>query len=482
MNKAIFIRGTPPLTVCALLLAAVANAQTTSFTGDGWLNGVPVPGMFTTNALGQVALRGNVHTLAFQGSDPRVAGLDLVTMDMSYNADGTANIQGSAYLQVGSWDAAMTNFTPSGGVWVMNYTGLVQVNGSMRLHAAGYGVGGTIEDHRIDVTVSRGPVPNPVANPFDPTVPLHRTGTIQPPPVKTSEVVDAFGAPYTGGKFGSGEVLTREGRLNVTGSFTNRTTTLWESYCWGVDFTPAWTVPEGMTREWRADLVSLDENEANPIVATLAVGTTSQGAYVFQKSRDFAYVWKWVPGRNVLAVLAGHTVPVSNTNVVLAVALTRVEPNVVITARVLDRADPNRVLDQLTAVDTPNADPALTAEQFENLSGWPLGNVVAEGAGRPPTQFAVTLGIAQYTDGQQPTPKAVFDNLEVRTSEVPPLGIARAVRLSWPAAAGVNWSVEAASRVEGPYLLVQDLSTPAIQQLTVPTSEAAGFFRLRPGP
>lgn len=469
--------------LAALLLPTVASAQTTSFTGDGWINGVPVPGILTTNAAGQVSLRSNVHTVACQGSDPRVAGLDLVPMDMSYNADGTASIQGPAYLQVGTWDAGMTNFTPSGGVWVANYGGLVQADGSLQLHAAGYGVGGAIEGQRLDVIVSRGPVPNPLSNPFDPTVPFHRTGTIQPPPVNTVETVNAFATRFTGGMFGSGQVLTSDGCLNVIGSFPNRTKTLYESYCWGMNFTPTWTVPEGMTREWRADLVGLDENSSNPIVATLAVGSTSEGGYVFQKSRDFAYLWKWMPvGREVLAVLAGDATPVRNTNVVLALALTRVKPDVVITARVLDKADPNTVLYQHTVIDTPNADPTLTVDQFAALTGWRLENLVRETAGLPLTQFGVSLGIAQYTDGQQPDPKAVFDNLEMRVSEIPPLGIELAARLSWPASAIINRGVEGAPTALGPWLPVQDLKAADINQLTVPLSSPARFFRLRPAP
>ncbi|MBM3883074.1 MAG: hypothetical protein FJ387_25720 [Verrucomicrobia bacterium] len=466
-------------TLMALLPFTGARAQITSFTGDGWINGVPVMGVFTTDGLGQVQLRGNVHTLAFQGSDPRVAGLDLVIMDMTYNADGTANGQGSAYLEVGTWDAGMTKFTPSGGVWVMNFSGRMQANGSVELHAAGYGVGGTIEGYRIAVTVSRGPVPDPSTNPFDPTVPFHRTGTIRPPPVNTTEVVETFDTPFTGIRTGRGQVSTGGGRLNVVGSFPNRTTTLFESYCWGLDFTPIWTVPKGMTREWRVNVVSLDENATHLIVANLAVGDPSAGAYAFQQSRNFAYLWKWVQGPNVLAVLAGDRTPVQNTDVVLALALTRVDPNVVITARVLDKADPNTVLYQRTVVDTPNVDPTLTADQFQALTGWRLENVAPETAGPPLTQFEVALGLAQYTDGAQPPPKAVFDNLEMRTSEIPPVGIERAVRLSWPASATINYSVEAAPTVQGPWLPVQDLAIPAIQQMTVPVTGPAQFFRLR---
>jgi len=40
--------------------------------------------------------------------------------------------------------------------------------------------------------------------------------------------------------------------------------------------------------------------------------------------------------------------------------------------------------------------------------------------------------------------EATFDNFELRTYEIPPLGIQRAMRLTWPAPAGLNWAVEGA--------------------------------------
>ena len=79
-------------------------------------------------------------------------------------------------------------------------------------------------------------------------------------------------------------------------------------------------------------------------------------------------------------------------------------------------------------------------------------------------------------------PSATFDTLEVRTSEIPLLGIERAVRLSWPASATINYDLETAPRLRGPWLPVQELSVPRMQQLTVPASEVNKFFRLRQAP
>jgi hypothetical protein len=241
-----------------------------------------------------------------------------------------------------------------------------------------------------------------------------------------------------------------------------------------------WTVPDGRTLEWRADLVSLDESATN--LAILAVGTVN-GLYVFHKGRDFAYVWKWSPTYpNNLSMFSCEKAAVRNTNVVLALALTRVQPNLVITARVLDKADPNTVLYQHSVVDTPNADPTLTTAQFQALTGWRFLDLVPDGPGAPFTSFSVLLGVEQYTDGTQPAGRAIYDNLELRTSEIPGVGIERAVRLRWPVSSTLNYAVEGARSVQGPYTPVQDLVLPGLQQMTVSASELMQFFRLRQSP
>lgn len=474
----------PPAAITALLLAALPlTAADTSFTGDGWINGVPVPGVFTTDSLGQVTLRGNVHTIAFQGSDPRVAGLDLVIMDMSYNADGTANIQGPAYLQVGTWDAAMTNFTPSGGVWVFNYSGLGQTNGSVQINAAGYGVGGTIDGQRIAVTVSRGPVPNPLTNPFDPTVPFHRTGTIKPPLLSTNLVLDDFSGPAVGWNYygpQSRSYTRSNGQLVVNGYWPGViTTALVDSYTFGGG-SPQWSAADGQTLETRVDLVSLN---ASATAAFFVLGN-SDGLYAVCKGHDFMWVHKWSPSLpwGPITLFSYEKVQVPDTNVVLALALTKTDANVVVTARVLDKSNPSTVLYEHSVVDTPDADPALTSEEFLNLSGMNLA-LSPDLPGAPFTTGGAALGVFQYNpDGQLPAAIATFDNLELRKSEVPPLGIARAVRLSWPASATINYAVEGAPTVQGPWLPVNELQLPGIQQVTVPASPPAQFFRLRQAP
>jgi hypothetical protein len=159
-----------------------------------------------------------------------------------------------------------------------------------------------------------------------------------------------------------------------------------------------------------------------------------------------------------------------------------VQPNLVLTTRVLDKADPNTVLYQHSVVDTPSADPTLTASQFQALTGIQLVDLAPDAPGTPPTTVAAWLGVFQNTDGHQPIPSATFDNLELRTSEIPPIVIERAVRLSWPASVTITYGVEAAPTVQGPWLPVQELSIPWMQQLAVPASEVSKFFRLRQAP
>ena len=105
-----------------------------------------------------------------------------------------------------------------------------------------------------------------------------------------------------------------------------------------------------------------------------------------------------------------------------------------------------------------------------------------DAAGEPPTAFRPGLWVFQYNDGTKGRAEAAFDNLELRTSEIPPVGIERAVRLSWPASATINYAVEGGPTVQGPWLPVQDQTLPGFQTMTVPAAGPAQFFRLIQAP
>jgi hypothetical protein len=122
------------------------TAQTsTPYTATGWVIGVPVPGLWCTNALGQVGFRGNAHLARVVGTDPRLTGRRTIFVDGAAQADGSSIIYGPVYHEVGTWDVAGTNFTPTGGMWETTYRGTMGTDGSLQLHMVGSGWGGTIE-------------------------------------------------------------------------------------------------------------------------------------------------------------------------------------------------------------------------------------------------------------------------------------------------------------------------------------------------
>ncbi len=178
----------PPITIAVLLLAVLpVAAADTPYTATGWVIGVPVPGIWCTNALGQVGFRGNAHLARVVGTDARLTGRRTIFVDGAAQADGSSIIYGPVYHEVGTWDASGTNFTPTGGMWEISYRGTMGTDGSLQLHLVGSGWGGTIDGLRLDETLTR------VAGPsLDPAIPYQYTGTIKPAPVNTSQVVDNF--------------------------------------------------------------------------------------------------------------------------------------------------------------------------------------------------------------------------------------------------------------------------------------------------
>jgi hypothetical protein len=467
-----------PITTAVLLLAALTARADTPYTGTGWVTGVPVLPVVCTNGAGQVLLRGNVQSLRVDGTDTRFPGRRLVFTDGAYQADGSALVYGTCYHELGTWDGTGTNFTATGGMWEINWRGVMRTDYSMELSLAGYGSGGTIDGLRMEETATRAAASAPI----DPTVPLLYTGTIKPPPVNTTEIADNFDDNlFTGTLYGTGTVSESNQQLVARGSFAGvPSTSSTAAFVYG-GINGTWSIPDGMTLEWRADLVHLDENATNAAAFGIGNGTATD-LYSFNKGRDFAYLLKWSPIHGS-SIFACEQVALRNTNVVLALALTWVNPNLVITTRVLDKADPNTVLYQHSVVDTPSADPTLTTAQFEALTGMRYLDLGPDHEGTPITSYHVAAaGVFQYTDGTQPAPTAIFDNLELRTSEIPLVGIERTVRLSWPASATINYAVEGAPTAQGPWLPVQEPVTPGMNQMTFPANALMQYFRLRQAP
>jgi hypothetical protein len=476
MKRSTIVRGLAPLAACACLLPAASSAQT-PYTATGWTTGAPVPGIWSTNALEQVIMRGNAHLVRVDSSDPRLTGRRLIFVDGNAQADGTALIWGASYQEVGTFDPT-GQFTPTCGMWQNTYRGTMGADNSLQLHSVGYGWGGSIDGLRIDETMTRAPASGPI----DPAIPYEYTGTLKPPPANTIQVFDNFDAIRVGWtaeyEKGTGGAIVTNGQFTVWGHFPGViTTSAHDSYVVMVPTTAPLKVEDGQTLESRVDLVGLNDDAA---AAMFSIGSPG-GLYWLMNARDSIALAKWTP-ENDNSILAAEKASPGNANVILALAVTRVDPNVIVTARVLDKADPNVVLYARTVVDTPQADPSLTTDEYAQVSGMHLLGLTRDTAGNPLTAFRPDLWVLQYNDGTKGRAEATFDNLELRTSEIPPVGIERAVRLCWPVSATIHYGVEGAPTLQGPWLPVEDQATPGMRQITVPMSDPAGFYRLIPAP
>jgi hypothetical protein len=466
------------ITLVPLLAGLPATGQTnTPFTATSWLTGVPVPGLLCTNALGQVYLKGNVHVLRVQADDARVAGRLQAMPDVAFQADGKRIFSGTAYDEVGTWDATGANFTRAGGAWDLKYRGVTQADGSLQYNMAGYGIGGTIDGLRVELTATRGPGPT-----FDPTIPYLASGTIKPAPVSSSVVIDDFEDGDTTGWAAGGNsripVISETGghftiHCDWTGvpTFGPLNTLAWAGH------NQAWTVPDGHTVELRADLVALNP-AADSAVLAFAVQPSGPN-YVLLKGHSWLILLK--QNGAAVAALCGHNVATPDTGVVMSLALTGAGENNVLAARIFDKADPRILIHELTYLDTPASDAVLSSQEIAELVGASLSGFGSDPGAAWKTGQRVWLGVWQNTDGTKPAAEAAFDNLELRTYEVPQVGIERAVRLSWPAM-GMNYAVEGAPTLQGPWMPVQDTAVPGMNQMTAPASDIMGFFRLRQAP
>jgi hypothetical protein len=361
-----------------LLLAALPASADSPFTATGWLTGVPVPGILYTNQAGQIYFKGNVHVLRLESAEPRIAGRLQAMPEVALQADGTRRFTGTAYSEVGTWDG--TNFTRTDGVWDLKYHGVTQADGSVQYDIAGYGVGGTIDSLRIGAAATRA-----AGATFDPTIPYLVSGTTKPAPVTTRVLVDNFSGALTGWEGGGGSrmptVYLTDGHCAINCNWTgiptaNPINTLaWAGHHW------PWTASEAQTVELRAELVGL-----NPAAdaATLAVAFQKGGPnYVLLKGHRWLMLLKH--NEAAKAALCGASLVTPDTGVVMSLALTRVGQNLVLTARIFDKAAPGNLLGQLSYLDTPVSDTALSSQEVADLVG---GNV--PGFGPDPGPFWTT--------------------------------------------------------------------------------------------
>jgi hypothetical protein len=236
-------------------------------------------------------------------------------------------------------------------------------------------------------------------------------------------------------------------------------------------------VNQGQSLEARVDLVSL--KGAAP-VAGLAIYHSLGVGYWMGKGRDYVVVGK--ENGPVFTCLSADRLATQNTNEVLVLALTPADSNVILTARVLDKSNGGAVLYERSTVDTPASDPSLDSAQIAAITGGTV-QVQDDPSGAPWTSDGLLwLGVFQNTDGTLPAAEATFDNFELRTHEVPQVGIERTVQLTWPAPTGMNYAVEGGPTVQGPWLPINEVATPGLKQMTVPANDIMQFFRLRQAP
>ena len=457
----------------SLLSATPPGWADTSFASTGYLSQVPVPGILVTNALGQVMLKGNVHVLSVQASDPRATGRLQAHMDLAYQTNGTAQFCGPVYLEIGTWQN-QTNFTPTGGLWVMNYRGVAQADGRDQLALAGYGVGGNIDGLRVEGTGTKDP-----GTTFDPAIPYLFSGVIRPAPVSVTATIDLTKAAGWGDVSlpPDSSLSVVNGQLTVQAAWPGkRTAYLWDTGAWLSPMT-AWSVTSRRTLEARVDLVSL--SGASAIVNLALYHDRGQG-YWMGKAGDYISLGKQ---NGNLSFFTCEKVLTHNTNEVLVLVLTPSGQDVLLTARVLDRGHGGVVVYETSFLDTPSSDPSLTLDRVKEITGMNLTGIVPDPTGAPWTSgTSPTLVLLQYTDGALPGVQATFANFELRTSDVPLPSISRPVQITVPCADGVSYCLESASSLNGPWLPVYLQAPPGVQSFTVPVTQDTEFFRTQVAP
>lgn len=460
-----------------LLGAATGYGQPVHYSGTGLIQQVLSPALIVPLANGQVLIRGSIQIVRAECTDPRVTGRRTVVTDGYVQADGSILLYGRGYYEVGRWDATGNTFTPSGGVWEVERHGIMQTNYSFQFTHTGYGLGGSIDGLRLEQTETRGPA----SGPNDLTVPTSYTGVIQPPPINTKQIVADFTKPFRGYLVGSGTAFSSNGFFYAKGNFYSPTRGALDSFLQAKFTDQSWTIRDRMTREWRVDLVNLSDNATNS--AIIALGGASAPGYSFVVNQRHATLIKWSSQVRDSVLWCEETqLPLPLSGLVLALAVTRANTDLVVTARLLDKANSNTVLLAKSVIDTPNSDPTLDRSQFRAMTGIDFQDLVPDAIEPPPSSFHVYLGVSQITDGMQPTPTATFANLEMFTDEVPPLSVSRAVQLTWPAPGAINYKIQSAPTVQGPWRTVPQNVMPALRQMTLPWRGTNQFFRLIQAP
>jgi hypothetical protein len=250
-------------------------------------------------------------------------------------------------------------------------------------------------------------------------------------PLHSTEVIDNFDDNQITGWFtyGPGQLALFETnqQLTVSGYWPGVPTTTWTStYGWGWT-SNEWSVGQGQTLEFRADLIEMNEHATAEEL--LIWSFRYDGDYACHLGRDFITIDKW-PSDHI-AIFSCEKIRIKQTNVILTLALTRSDPNLIVTARVLDKDNQNAVLYERSVLDTPQADPTLTSAEMLALTGMnlPAGADVTG----VPYDFGEAVGLAawQYSDGTKLAAAVTYDNVEQSIYETTDVGIITQPTTQW---------------------------------------------------
>ena len=245
-----------------------------------------------------------------------------------------------------------------------------------------------------------------------------------------------FTWPVAGAGGGGTFIVTETNQqLTIGGSWKSPTTKIADTCVWAFPVR-SWEVQNGRTLEARVELVSLSPAAT---FAMVSLYHTWEQGYDFSLANGWVAIWKDDIPR--VTCFYAEKVAIRTTNVVLILSLTPVGQNTILTGKVLDKMT-GAVLYEKSVLDTPASDPSLSAQQLADLTGCRAWQDVGTDVAGAPWKDGVSpvLYVVQDTDGKKPPATATFAKFELRTYEVPQVSIERAVQLSFPATAGVNYT------------------------------------------